>query len=526
MVAAIDLVGKPKLQQTIKAHLSAKIQSLAFSEDGTKLVSFAGGVSKLWDLDRIKGKYEVADFGDDDLSGQCGVILEDTEEGARVKTIDSAAVVSGEIRVGDTIVALSDRREGELTGLSTKHSEVVYRGLRGPVGSTVRLSVVDNNDDRRFVELRRIVKLDPRPMRLCFSTDGKTIAIAGQQTGCATINLETGDSERYRCLGASVAISPDGRLLAADDFTTEVPVWDLSKNQPHTHSLLDGKVIADPLPVLSNLGSLAFSPDGKFLAMGTGYPFNSTPKRSDLKVWRVNDWSEIAAPLFQSNRVLSDLVFTPDSAYLIATCHDGVARLWNTTTWELEDRTFEVGAGSKAIAISADGRLLATDGATGNTLWDFRTGDKLRVMSETSPWALEFSPDGRTLASGTKHNVILWDVATGRQLRTFHDHSDAVMGVAFSPDGNKLASVGNEGVLRIRKAATLDEIDHDPATHASMYRLGQMRNEEERYAEAEAILQRLLELLPHGHPDIDKTVSEIKVALKGQGKPPDIQRLE
>ena len=77
-------------------------------------------------------------------------------------------------------------------------------------------------------------------------------------------------------------------------------------------------------------------------------------------------------------------------------------------------------------------------------------------------------------------------------------------------------------MLRIWEAATLDEIDRDPATHASMFRLGQLRNKEERYAEAEAILKRLLSLLPHGHPDIAKIESEIKVALTGQGKPPGI----
>ncbi len=524
VTAPIELADQPKLQKTIKAHLSGRIQSLAFSADGTQLASFAGGVAKLWNLDHVKGSYEVADFGDDDLSGRCGVILEETEKGARVKTIDSAAVVSGEIRVGDTIVGLSDNLQGELTGLRSKNADELIRMVLGPFGSTVRLVVVDENDDRRVVELRRSIKRDPRPMRLCFSSDGKTIAIAGQANGCTTINLETGDSERYRYFGSAVAISPDGRLLAAVNFT-EVPVWDLSKDVED--ALLDGKVSADPLPILYNQGSLAFSPDGKFLALGTGYPFNSTPRRSDLKVWRVNDWSEIGNPLFQSDRVLSNLVFTPDNAYLVAISHGGVVRLWNTTTWDLEDRTFELGSTSTAMAISTDGRLLATGTfGIGNTLWDFRTGDKLRVMSGTSPWALEFSPDGRTLASGTKHNVILWDVATGRQLRTFHDHSDAVMGVAFSPDGNKLASVGNEGVLRIRKAATLDEIDHDPVTHASMFRLGQMRNREERYAEAEAILKRLLTLLPHGHPDIAKIESEIKVALTGQGKPPDIRRLE
>ena len=522
-IAAIESAGQPILLQTIKAHLAGGIQSLAFSTDGAKLASFGGGVAKLWDLDRVQGRYDVADFGDD-LSGRCGVEIEDSKRGVRVKGYapDSVGIVSGELRVGDTIVGLSDDVQGELTDLGSKKVVDIAPLLAGRYRSKVRLRVVGENDDRRVVELRRNTKVDPRPIRLCFSPDGETVAIAGQRTGTTTFNLETGESQRFRITGNSVAIAPNGRLLAMD-FRKQVAVWDLIKNEKR--ALLDGSVRAAAVGPNGQQGSVAFSPDGNFLAMGTGYPFNTGMKRSDLKVWRVRDWTEIGAPLFQNDCVLSDLTFTPDSKYLLATDHGGIVRLWNTKTWKLEDRSFDAGNHSLALAISNDGRLLATGGPE-TTLWDFRTARKQRVLLGASPWALAFSPDGRTLASGVKHNVILWDVATGRQLYTLHAHSDAVMGVAFSPDGNKLATIGNEGVLRIWTAATIDEIDKHPGTYMSMLRLGQMWNKEERYAEAEAVLRRLLSRLPQGHRDIDKTLSEINVARNGQGKPRVSPRLE
>ena len=303
-------------------------------------------------------------------------------------------------------------------------------------------------------------------------------------------------------------------------------VWDLKQNKQH--ELLDGRVSADPVPSLCTGGSLAFSHDGKFLAMGTGFPYNHNPKRSDLKVWRVNDWSEIGAPLFRSNRILSAVTFTPDGTCLLAADHSGLVRIWNTTTWELEDRTFDVGthAIKVSITISDDGRIMATSTpGTGITLWDFPTGEKLRVMVGAEPWVLDFSPNGRTLASGTKHNVILWDVATGRQLRTFQAHSDAVLGVAFSPDGNRLAAVSSDGVLQIWEAATSDEIDRDLATHKSMLRLAEMRNKAARYADAEAILKRLLDIqrkhLGADHPVSEKVKAELDFAIKEQGTSPD-----
>ena len=267
--------------------------------------------------------------------------------------------------------------------------------------------------------------------------------------------------------------------------------------------------------------SVAFSPDGRFLVIGTGYAYNPVPKRSDLKVWRVSDLKEVGgAPVFKHDRVLSDITFTPDSSHFIATCHDGIVRIWNTDSWEL-DRKIVTGSHSRAIAICSDGKTLATGGPNQIILWDFATGKKLRVLSGPTPWGLDFSPDGKTLVSGSpNHNVILWDVATGMQLRTFHAHTNAVMGVAFSPNGNTLATVGNEGVLRLWEASSFKEIEAYPPTLEAMFRLGELRISEDRYEDAERILGTLLELqqkhLPSGHGGIERTEAEIKKAVEAQ----------
>ena len=325
----------------------------------------------------MKGTYNVAGFGDD-MSGRCPVTLEDSEAGVSVKEIDAALVdvVSGQLKVGDRIAGVWDSRLDTWTDVRSTTFAQTDGLFPGPYGSKVRLSVVDEKDDRRVVELRRNIENNPRAIHLCFSRDGKTIAIADRNMGHASINLETGETKRYPHAGTSVAISPDSRLLAMDG-TTKVAVWDLGMDEQHV--LLDGKVNVDPMPRLCRGGSLVFSHDGKFLAIGTGFPFNHIPKRSDLKVWRVDDWSEIGAPLFQSDRVLSALTFTPDNAYLLAADHSGIIRLWNTMTWELEDRTFDVGthAIKVSITISDDGRLMATSTpGPGNNVVGFSNGRK------------------------------------------------------------------------------------------------------------------------------------------------------
>ncbi len=68
---------------------------------------------------------------------------------------------------------------------------------------------------------------------------------------------------------------------------------------------------------------------------------------------------------------------------------------------------------------------------------------------------LAFSPDGNTLATcGYDRLVKLWDANTGKPLRTLKDHSDSVYSVAFSPDGKLLASGGADRAVKVWDAAS------------------------------------------------------------------------
>ncbi|WP_437492801.1 pentapeptide repeat-containing protein [Sorangium sp. So ce1014] len=123
--------------------------------------------------------------------------------------------------------------------------------------------------------------------------------------------------------------------------------------------------------------------------------------------------------------------------------------------------TWVQGSRCNTVAISPDGTLLASGHAGWIVLRELATGTALRVLTGHSAWitSIAFSPDGDTLASGSDDcSVRLWDVSTGNVLGVLKGHSRDVTTVAFSPDGEWLASGAHDATVRLWQVGTFRQL--------------------------------------------------------------------
>jgi WD40 repeat protein/serine/threonine protein kinase len=308
---------------------------------------------------------------------------------------------------------------------------------------------------------------------VAFSRDGKWLATASQDKTIRLWETLTGQLVRIYTGHAGevnwTSFSPNGTTLVSASSDGTVRLWDVASGR-NSAILKDhsGEVVA-----------AEFSPDGTIIASGGADKM--------VKLWDTATGRLRATLPGHTSRVES-LTFTADGQKLFSCGREGAAFLWEVPACLAGDRIpprgrrIQPAAGVEpvlSVAVAPDGRTLALGcGGTGAArLWDFGTG-KEKGYLEHKEWldAVAFSPDGRSLATGCRDSgVRLYDLAkdpfvkdeAGADRRgilydpsnsatpTALGHTGGVWSVAFSPNGEKLASAGADGLVQIWDVARI-----------------------------------------------------------------------
>jgi WD40 repeat protein len=202
-----------------------------------------------------------------------------------------------------------------------------------------------------------------RPNWLAFSPDSKTLAVGRRswQDGPGTVEIWDMASHTRRDtfrghLGSvtALAFSSDGKLLASGSLDKTVVLWDMETGQERTRILMVPSLV---------VWSLAFSPDGKTLAIATGTGDFRLRQPGDVKIWDIA--SETVRTTLQGHtRAATSVAFSPDGQTLISGSADTTVRFWDVARGReygmLNGHQGAPGFEALAVALSPDGNWLAT----------------------------------------------------------------------------------------------------------------------------------------------------------------------
>lgn len=222
---------------------------------------------------------------------------------------------------------------------------------------------------------------------LLISPDNQTLASCSDDN---TINLWNIKKKKYILTRTfightsnvlSLAITPDSKILVSG-AQDGIRLWDMVQKRP----------LATLVSYDNFIDTVAISPNGQILASGDN--------KGIIKLWDLSS-GKLIRTVSAHSEVVSAVAFTPDGNTLVSSSRDRTIKLWHVNTGELL-RTLQGNNWVNAIAINPSGQIMASGGRDGVKLWNLTTGDLIDTLYGHSDWvsAIAFSPDGKILATG------------------------------------------------------------------------------------------------------------------------------
>lgn len=265
----------------------------------------------------------------------------------------------------------------------------------------------------------------------------------------------------------SLAFSPRGSLLVSGDANGTLRLWDVESGR--ITSSLEGHE--------DSITSVSFAADSKTLF--------SSSHEGVINAWNSKQppQSALATIGVAAGKVLATAV-SPKTSRVAVGGRGGFVRILDLTTGrqvlELEDGH---PATVDCLEFAHDGSLIATGSWRSDEVIVWRVGDGSRHQSfkaDGNIRAITFSPDGKRIAAGCEDQLLfVWDVESGDVVKKVNAHSQPVYDVSFSPDGQTIATCCGDwteakpGRVKLWKAESMTEIarldGHETAVRSAVF---------------------------------------------------------
>jgi len=300
------------------------------------------------------------------------------------------------------------------------------------------------------------VNREDRPEQVAFVPGKNSVLFGARYKPITIFDLTTGTSRELFTDQAhgGFTLSADGMSAAVEMPGPELRIYDLAS----------GKVRQTfHCTSIGGRESMAWSPDGQWIALGQ-------PRQ--VEVLNLKEGVTHAYSTGIQDDHVNSVAFSPDGRLLGVGTWQGVVSLWRTDSWALVQE-FDMGSdpktgrnGMSSVAFSRDGTLFAagggngwvrTDGSppiTSGALRVWRTSDRTLVLSrelEKAADSLSFSPDGAMLAFSTWGRVQIIDLGAGKEIWSERQTASGMNpAVVFGQDG-RLMTLDSNGPIRIWK---------------------------------------------------------------------------
>lgn len=371
---------------------------------------------------------------------------------------DGSRAVSG---AEDNTLIVWEVATGEIQHTLTGHTDAVNAVAFSPDGSLIASASEDDTvilwDAASGALQQTLSGHTSRVLAVAFAPDGQTVVSGSRDntlivwdvaTGAARQTL-TGHTDRVM----AVAVSPDGTLIASGSRDDTVILWNAA----------DGAVWQTLVGHTGDLSRVSFSPDSRQLVSG-GYD-------NTVRLWDTASGEQLRS-FTRHTRPVTTVAFSPDGRSLFSGSNDRTIIWWNL---QAED-PLHIFTGLdfvRSVAVSGNGRwLLTADRSTIPVLWDLQAGNVVQEFGHPGGAinAVAYSPDGELVASGTDDGQVLVYAAGNGELRyTLTGHETYVNAITFSPDSLVLASGDENGVVQLWDLASGDlttTLTHDQPIHS------------------------------------------------------------